>query len=40
LNGVQESMFTQETIVVCVLTTDALGEVQSEVRTFGTLTKN
>ncbi|GAC41136.1 hypothetical protein [Paenibacillus popilliae] len=30
----------QETIVVCVLTTDASGEVQSEVRTFGTLIKN
>lgn len=30
----------QETIVVCVLTTDSLGEVQSEVRTFGTLTKH
>lgn len=30
----------QETIVVCVLTSDASGEVQSEVRTFGTLTKN
>lgn len=30
----------QETIVVCVLTSDASGEVQSEVRTFGTLPKN
>lgn len=30
----------QETIVVCVLTTDSSGEVQSEVRTFGTLTKH
>jgi transposase len=30
----------QETIVVCALNTDADGNVQSEVRTFGTLTKN
>jgi transposase len=30
----------QESIVVCVLTTESSGEVQSEVRTFGTLTKN
>ncbi|WP_197255660.1 hypothetical protein [Paenibacillus dendritiformis] len=30
----------QETIVVCVMTTDSAGEVQSEVRTFGTLTKH
>lgn len=30
----------QETIVVCALNTDALDNVQSEVRTFGTLTKN
>jgi transposase len=30
----------QETIVVCVLRTDESGDVQSEVRTFGTLTKN
>ncbi|MGG4392873.1 IS110 family transposase [Paenibacillus thiaminolyticus] len=30
----------QETIVVCVMTTDSSGEVQSEVRTFGTLTKH
>ena len=30
----------QKTIVVCALTTDTLGNVQSEVRTFGTLTKN
>jgi transposase len=30
----------QETIVVCVLTTDTEGQVQSEVRTFGTLTKH
>lgn len=30
----------QETIVVCVLSTDSSGEVQSQVRTFGTLTKN
>jgi transposase len=29
----------QETIVVCTLNTDAEGNVQSEVRTFGTLTK-
>jgi transposase len=30
----------QETIVVCTLNTDAEGQVQSEVRTFGTLTKH
>jgi transposase len=30
----------QETIVVCVLSTNESGEVQSEVRTFGTLTKH
>lgn len=30
----------QETIVVCVMTTDATGEVHSEVRTFGTMTKH
>jgi transposase len=30
----------QETIVVCVLTPDAAGEVNSETRTFGTMTKH
>lgn len=30
----------QETIVVCALNTDDAGEIQSEVRTFGTLTKD
>lgn len=30
----------QETIVVCVLTTDASGEAGSETRTFGTMTKH
>lgn len=30
----------QETIVVCTLNTDAEGQVHSEVRTFGTLTKH
>jgi transposase len=30
----------QETIVVCALNTDSNGNVQSEVRTFGTLTKH
>lgn len=30
----------QETIVVCVITTDAAGETHSDVRTFGTMTKH
>ncbi|WP_213426203.1 IS110 family transposase, partial [Paenibacillus dendritiformis] len=30
----------QETIVVCVMTTDAAGEAHSEIRTFGTMTKH
>lgn len=30
----------QETIVVCVMTTDTTGEIHSEVRTFGTMTKH
>ncbi len=30
----------QETIVVCVLNTDDVGQVSSEIRTFGTLTKH
>lgn len=30
----------QETIVVCTLNTNDDGSIQSEIRTFGTLTKN
>ncbi|WP_213431634.1 IS110 family transposase, partial [Paenibacillus dendritiformis] len=30
----------QETIVVCVMTTDAAGEAHSEIRSFGTMTKH
>ncbi len=30
----------QETIVVCVMTSDSTGEIHSEVRTFGTMTKH
>src|SRR5262245_23872289 len=30
----------QESIVVCTLTTDEVGEVQKDIRTFGTMTKN
>ena len=29
----------RETIVVCVVTTDSTGETQSEICTFGTMTK-
>ncbi|MFF2020167.1 MULTISPECIES: hypothetical protein [Paenibacillus] len=30
----------QETIVVCVMSTETIVEVHSEIRTFGTMTKH